>query len=183
MNTKNIYLIGLMGAGKTTLGRQLAEHFQQTFHDSDQTICDKTGVSIPTIFELEGEQSFRERESCAINELTQLSNVVLATGGGTVLREQNRIWLRERGVVVYLHVLPEILVERTRYDFNRPLLQVDNPLKKCSNSTPHATPFTAKHLILYWMLVLKIITSLSKNFWLNYQKVNHANRPRTHHIA
>ncbi|WP_277074950.1 shikimate kinase [Simonsiella muelleri] len=171
MNTKNIYLIGLMGAGKTTLGRQLAEHFQQTFHDSDQTICDKTGVSIPTIFELEGEQSFRERESCAINELTQLSNVVLATGGGTVLREQNRIWLRERGVVVYLHVLPEILVERTRYDFNRPLLQVDNPLKKMQQLYATRDPIyrQTSHIVLdvgtenHYITFKKLLAKLSES--------------------
>lgn len=128
MNTQNIYLIGLMGAGKTTLGRKLAEYFQRPFHDSDQSICDKTGVSIPTIFELEGENSFRERESSIINELTQLQHIILATGGGVVLRTQNRQWLRERGTVVYLHVSPEILVERTRHDQNRPLLQVQNRL-------------------------------------------------------
>lgn len=130
MNIKNIFLIGLMGAGKTTLGKQLADYFHYPFYDSDQTICNKTGVSIPTIFELEGETSFRNRESCTIDELTQLTNIVLATGGGAILREQNRTWLRTRGIVIYLHVVPEILIERTRYDNNRPLLQVDNPLQK-----------------------------------------------------
>lgn len=127
---QNIFLIGLMGAGKTTLGKQLSEHFQQPFYDSDQAICDKTGVSIPTIFELEGEVGFRERESEMINELSQLANIILATGGGAVLREDNRRCLRERGVVVYLHVPPDILVERTRHDRNRPLLQVDDPFQK-----------------------------------------------------
>lgn len=126
----NIFLVGLMGAGKTTLGKQLAEHLHCQFYDSDQYICDKTGVSIPTIFELEGEESFRNRESQAINELTQLQPIVLATGGGSVLRQDNRYFLLQRGVVVYVHVLPEILVERTRNDRNRPLLQVVSPLDK-----------------------------------------------------
>lgn len=126
----NIFFVGLMGAGKTTLGKQLADYLQWQFYDSDQYICDKTGVNIPTIFELEGEQSFRERESLAIGELTQFQHIVLATGGGAVLRPDNRNHLMQRGVVVYLHVLPEILAERTRHDRNRPLLQVANPLGK-----------------------------------------------------
>lgn len=126
----NIFFVGLMGAGKTTLGKQLADYLQCQFYDSDQYICDKTGVSIPTIFELEGEQSFRERESQAIHELTQLQPIILATGGGAVLRPDNRERLLQRGVVVYLHVLPEILAERTRNDRNRPLLQVASPLDK-----------------------------------------------------
>lgn len=133
MMKANIFLIGLMGAGKTTLGKHLSEHFQQDFYDSDQAICQKTGVSIPTIFELEGEAGFRERESAMIDELTQLSPIILATGGGAVLNECNRNRLRERGTVVYLHVSPEILVERTRHDRNRPLLQVDDPFHKMNH--------------------------------------------------
>ncbi len=150
MMTHNIFLVGLMGAGKTTLGKQLSEHFQREFYDSDQAVCDKTGVSIPTIFEWEGEQGFRERESCAIDELTQLSNVVLATGGGAVLREQNRAWLRECGIVIYLHVLPEVLVERTRHDRNRPLLQVDDPLQKMRDLYQTRDPIyrATAHIIL-----------------------------------
>lgn len=126
----NLFFIGLMGAGKTTLGRQLAEYLHYPFYDSDQIIVARTGVSIPTIFEWEGEAGFRERESCVIDELTQLNPIVLATGGGAILRPENRAHLRERGTVVYLHVPPEILAARTENDRNRPLLQVDDPLQK-----------------------------------------------------
>lgn len=126
----NLFLVGLMGAGKTTLGRQLAEKLHRPFYDSDHVICERTGVSIPTIFEMEGEQGFRNRESAVLNDLSALERIVLATGGGAVLRPENRQYLRERGTVIYLHVLPEILFERTRYDKNRPLLQVADPLAK-----------------------------------------------------
>lgn len=126
----NLFLVGLMGAGKTTLGKQFASLHGSRFYDSDQFLCEKTGVSIPTIFELEGEVGFRERESAVIDELTRLDNIVLATGGGAVLRADNRAMLRERGTVVYLHVLPETLIARTGNDRNRPLLQVADPLQK-----------------------------------------------------
>lgn len=126
----NLILVGLMGAGKTTLGRQLSTHFNRPFYDSDHVICERTGVSIPTIFEMEGEQGFRHRESEVVKELCAMQHIVLATGGGAVLREENRVALRQGGVVVYLHVLPEILFERTRYDNNRPLLQVGDPLMR-----------------------------------------------------
>lgn len=128
--TNNLVLIGLMGAGKTTLGRHLAERLGRPFYDSDVVICERTGVSIPTIFELEGEEGFRNRESAVIRDLCGLDNIVLATGGGAPLRPENRACLRENGLVVYLHVLPEILFERTRYDKNRPLLQVADPMAK-----------------------------------------------------
>ncbi|UOP04758.2 shikimate kinase [Conchiformibius kuhniae] len=126
----NIFFVGLMGAGKTSLGRQLAARLARTFYDSDQVICERTGVSVPTIFELEGESGFRERERQAIDELTRLQGIVLATGGGAVLRAENRECLHTRGTVVYLHVAPEVLFERTRHDRNRPLLQVDDPLRR-----------------------------------------------------
>ncbi|MDO4878426.1 MAG: shikimate kinase [Neisseria sp.] len=126
----NIFLIGLMGAGKTTLGRQLSQLLARPFYDSDQLICSRTGVSIPTIFELEGEEGFRLREAAVIDELTALSGIILATGGGAVLREENRRHLNARGRVVYLHVSPSVLLARTRCDKNRPLLQVPNPLEK-----------------------------------------------------
>lgn len=127
---RNIFLIGLMGAGKTTIGKRLACELALPFYDSDHVICEKTGVSIPTIFELEGEEGFRNREACVISELTSGQGMVLATGGGAVLREENRKHLRERGLVIYLHATPDILLERTRCDKNRPLLQVENPLVK-----------------------------------------------------
>ncbi|MCU0840210.1 MAG: shikimate kinase [Thiobacillaceae bacterium] len=119
-----------MGAGKTTVGRLLAKHRQLDFIDSDQEIEARCGVSIPTIFEIEGEAGFRRRESAMIDELTQRRGVVLATGGGAVLSPDNRAWLRARGTVVYLRAHPHELYLRTRHDRNRPLLQTDDPLQK-----------------------------------------------------
>jgi shikimate kinase len=126
----NLYLVGLMGAGKTTVGRLLARHYGCTFHDSDHEIEARTGVKIPVIFEIEGEAGFRRREEAAIAELTALSGIVLATGGGAVLSAVNRENLKNSGMVIYLRGSPEHLYERTRHDRNRPLLQTDNPLEK-----------------------------------------------------
>lgn len=123
----NIFLIGLMGAGKTTIGRQLAQALGKEFIDSDHEIEARTGVNIPLIFELEGERGFREREAAVIDELTARDNVVLATGGGAVLYEENRQHLKERGTVIYLQASVEQLLERTRKDRNRPLLQTADP--------------------------------------------------------
>ena len=126
----NLYLVGLMGAGKTTVGRLLAKHYGCTFYDSDHEIEARTGVKIPVIFEIEGEAGFRKREETVIAELTALSGIVLATGGGAILSAVNRDNLRKNGVVVYLRGTPEHLYERTRHDRNRPLLQIDNPLAR-----------------------------------------------------
>ena len=126
----NIFFIGLMGAGKTTHGKQLAALLQRDFIDSDQLICERTGVSISTIFELEGEGGFRKREAAIIDELTRRYPIILATGGGAVLPPDNRHCLHTRGTVIYLHATPEILYRRIQYDKNRPLLQVANPLDK-----------------------------------------------------
>ena len=126
----NLYLVGLMGAGKTTVGRLLARHFGGTFYDSDHEIEARTGVKIPVIFEIEGEAGFRKREEATIAELTGLSGIVLATGGGAVLSAANRDKLMKNGVVIYLRGTPEHLYERTRHDRNRPLLQTENPLAK-----------------------------------------------------
>jgi len=123
----NLYLVGLMGAGKTTVGRLLAKHYGCAFHDSDHEIEARTGVKIPVIFEIEGEAGFRKREEAAIAELTALSGIVLATGGGAVLSAVNRSNLRNNGVVIYLRGTPEHLYERTRHDRNRPLLQTADP--------------------------------------------------------
>lgn len=119
-----------MGAGKTTVGRQLAKRLGRPFYDSDHEIVEKTGVPIPTIFEIEGEDGFRRREAQAIAELTAGSELVLATGGGVVLNPENRSRLRDTGWVVYLNVPPVLLFERTRHDRNRPLLRVPDPLAK-----------------------------------------------------
>ena len=119
----NVFLVGPMGAGKTTIGRHLATLLHKRFVDVDHEIEKRTGVTIPVIFEIEGEAGFRRRESAAIEELTQDQDIVLATGGGAVLLEENRKLLKERGTVVYLQADIETLVERTRRDRNRPLLQ------------------------------------------------------------
>lgn len=129
-NRRNIYLVGLMGAGKTTVGRQLAKRLGRVFYDTDHEIVERTGVAIPTIFEIEGEEGFRRREAQTLRELTATDNVVLATGGGAVLREENRRCLHDTGWVVYLNVPPLLLYQRTRHDKNRPLLQVANPLAR-----------------------------------------------------
>jgi shikimate kinase len=126
----NIFLVGLMGAGKTTVGRQLARRLSKAFIDSDQEIEKRTGVCIPVIFEIEGEAGFRKREESIIEELTAQSNIVLGTGGGAVLSMANRDCLKSRGMVVYLRGNPEQLYERTRHDRNRPLLQTDDPLSR-----------------------------------------------------
>lgn len=119
-----------MGAGKTTVGRLLARELGYDFRDSDHEVVQRTGASIPTIFELEGESGFRDREAAAIADLTQLDHLVLATGGGAVLRPENRAHLKARGIVVYLKATPEELWLRTRRDKNRPLLQTEDPKGK-----------------------------------------------------
>jgi shikimate kinase len=128
--SENIYLVGLMGAGKTTIGRQLAKSLSVPFYDSDKAIEESTGVDIPTIFEFEGEEGFRDREQKMIQQLTQLEGIVLATGGGTVLREENRRLLKEKGFIVYLQCSVERILERTRRDTQRPLLKTDNPRER-----------------------------------------------------
>ena len=129
-SSQNIYLVGLMGAGKTTVGRQLARRLGRPFFDSDHEIVARTGVAIPTIFEIEGEEGFRRREAQAIAELTAEKNLVMATGGGVVLSAENRRLLHDTGWVIYLNVPPALLYERTRHDRNRPLLRVADPLAK-----------------------------------------------------
>jgi shikimate kinase len=119
-----------MGAGKSTVGRQLAEALRMEFVDSDHEIQRRTGVDIPTIFEFEGEEGFRNREQAVLDELTAREGIILATGGGAVLREVNRLHLSSRGFVVYLQCTPGQQFERTRRDKNRPLLQTDNPLER-----------------------------------------------------
>ncbi|MCB1865130.1 MAG: shikimate kinase [Chromatiales bacterium] len=116
-----------MGAGKSTVGRRLAEDLSWPFYDADREIEQRTGVDIPTIFEYEGEVGFREREARAIDELTLHAPCVLATGGGAVLREDNRRLLAERGCVVYLYCPVAEQLRRTAHDRNRPLLQTDDP--------------------------------------------------------
>ncbi|WP_124946842.1 shikimate kinase AroK [Sulfurirhabdus autotrophica] len=128
--TSNIFLVGLMGAGKTTVGKLLAKHLNKTFFDSDQEIERRTGVNIPLIFEIEGEPGFRSRESGVIADLANMDNIVLATGGGAILNAQNREVLSQRGTVIYLRATVDDLWQRTRHDKNRPLLQTQDPQEK-----------------------------------------------------
>lgn len=130
MRLHNIFLVGPMGAGKSTIGRQLAESLGLQFQDSDHEIQRRTGVDIPTIFEFEGEAGFRLRERQVIDELTQQDGIVLATGGGAVLRADNRQDLTARGVVIYLYCSPEQQYARTARDRNRPLLDTPDPMAR-----------------------------------------------------
>lgn len=127
---ENIYLIGPMGVGKTTVGKQLASKLNCPFYDSDKFVEQKTGVDIATIFEFEGEMGFRTREQKAVESLTRLRGVVLATGGGAILNERNRELLTKNGFVVYLLCSLNRLVDRTRKDKKRPLLKTNNPRKR-----------------------------------------------------
>lgn len=139
-----------MGAGKTTVGREYARRHSLRFLDCDQELIARTGVTVATIFEIEGEEGFRRRESCLIDELTQASDLVLATGGGVVLNPDNRALLHERAIVVYLNVPPKVLWERTRHDRNRPLLQVPNPRERIESLYRERDPLyrEAAHLIV-----------------------------------
>jgi shikimate kinase len=125
---RNIFLVGLMGAGKTTVARALARRLGKTFYDTDQEIERRTGVRVQVIFEIEGEAGFRAREAQMVASLTALEDVVLGTGGGVVLRPENRAALKARGFVVYLRAQPRDLYHRTRHDKSRPLLATDDPL-------------------------------------------------------
>lgn len=124
-----IILVGLMGAGKSTIGRQLARRLHLTFYDSDKVIEERTGVNIPTIFAIEGEQGFRDREEQTIRELCTMPDILLATGGGSVLRDTNRVRIKAAGCVIYLRASAEQLFLRIRHDKNRPLMQTENPLQ------------------------------------------------------
>jgi len=126
----NIFLVGMMGAGKTTVGRLLARRLGKTFFDTDHEIQKRTGVSIPTIFEIEGEAGFRRRESAVLAALALLEDAVLATGGGIVIAPDNCRLLKDRGTVVYLRAAVDDLFARTRHDRTRPLLQTEDPRAK-----------------------------------------------------
>ena len=123
----NLFLVGPMGAGKTTVGRELARRLHLTFHDSDHEIERRTGASIPLIFELEGEAGFRAREKNMIAELVRHENIVLATGGGAILDPANRTAIATHGAVIYLHAPIEHLLKRIGRDTHRPLMQTENP--------------------------------------------------------
>lgn len=135
-----ISLIGLPGSGKTTVGRQLSRRLQLPFFDSDTVIEQQLGCSIREFFETEGEDRFRDIESRVIDELTQMPEGILSTGGGAVLRAENRAHLHDRTQVIYLNSSPDDLFRRLRHDKNRPLLQVADPLGKLRDLHRHRDP-------------------------------------------
>ena len=129
MDAQNIFLVGLMAVGKSTVGRQLADALAMPFFDADQEVERRAGAEISWLFDVEGEQGFRDREATVIDDLTQRQGIVLATGGGSILREENRRHLAERGIVIHLDSPIEKIIARTRRDTKRPLLQTGDPAK------------------------------------------------------
>ena len=140
-NSDNIFLVGLMGAGKSTIGKKLAERLGKTFVDADSEIERRTGATIELIFDIEGEEGFRKREAAMLDELTARSDVVVATGGGAVLWQENRDRLAGRGTVIYLNAPPEVLARRTESDKTRPLLQTDDRLQRLLELLREREPF------------------------------------------
>lgn len=139
-----------MGAGKSTLGRQVARRLSLPFHDADIELERRLGVTIATMFEIEGEQAFRDREEALIDELTDLRHIVLATGGGAVTRASSRVCLKERGTVVYLHATVDTLWGRLRNSRNRPMLKVDDPRSRIASLYAERDPLyreIADHVI------------------------------------
>ena len=149
-STNNIFLVGLMGSGKTTIGRSLAKKLNLRFVDADQEIETRTGASIPLIFEIEGEATFRQREADVIRDLTAQQGIVLATGGGAVLNETSRQLLRERGTVIYLRASVASILQRTSHDKNRPLLQTADPRAKIEALSRERAPLYQEvaHIII-----------------------------------
>ena len=175
----NVFLVGPMGAGKSTIGRQLAALLKKDFLDVDHEIERRTGAAIPLIFEIEGESGFRRREALAVDELTRKTNVVLATGGGAVLDADNRKALRERGSVVYLRAEIDILVERTRRDRNRPLLQTPDPRAKLEEIMRVREPLyrATAHVIIETdrrnpQMVARDVADNLKSLWQNENTVS-----------
>ena len=130
MDHRNIILIGPMGSGKSTIGNLIAKRLHREFQDSDQYIEQRTGVDIARIFDIEGEQGFRDRESNALKELLSQTNRVIATGGGSVLREENQQLLKQQGYIVFLDTSVNQQLQRLRRDKKRPLLQTENPRER-----------------------------------------------------
>lgn len=139
--TGNIFLVGLMGSGKTTVGRALAKKLNKRFFDSDHEIEARTGASIPLIFEIEGEASFRQREADMIRDLTAHDGIVLATGGGSILNPQSREYLKSRGLVIYLRAGVNSILQRTGHDKNRPLLQTADPRRRLEELSIQREPY------------------------------------------
>ena len=123
---RNVFLIGFMGSGKSTVGRRLASELGKDFHDCDRVLEERTGVDIPYIFEIEGEEGFRRREAAVLSEMTRKQGIVLATGGGAILDPGNRRALASNGFVVYLRASADLLHQRTFRDRGRPMLYAED---------------------------------------------------------
>ncbi len=132
-NINNIYLVGLMGSGKTTVGKLASKQLGKSFVDSDHLIEERTGVRVPLIFEYEGEEGFRKRETKVLEELIAMKNIILATGGGIILEKSNQKLLVENGLVIYLKADYDLLASRLRSDLTRPLLQGVNIKDRLKN--------------------------------------------------
>lgn len=137
---RSVFLIGMMGAGKTTIGRLLAEALDFTFVDADRELEARSGVTIATIFSVEGEDGFRRREAALLDELTQRAGIVLATGGGAVLNADTRRRLKDRGLVLYLRASGDEIFRRTRNDRARPLLQTADPRSRIAELLAQREP-------------------------------------------
>lgn len=140
MIKRNVFLVGPMGVGKSTIGRLLAAELRLEFYDSDRVIEERTGADIPWIFDMEGESGFRDRETAVLQELAGEQGAVVATGGGIVVRPNNAEIMKASGLVCYLTASIDQLVERTARDKKRPLLQVDNPRQKIVELLAHREP-------------------------------------------
>ena len=150
MGSNNIFLVGMMGAGKTTLGKSLARALGREFVDADRVLVERTGVPVATIFEIEGEAGFRRREATVLAELCEHDNRVVATGGGAVLEAPNRERMRKAGTVVYLRARLESLWERTRQDTTRPLLATPDPRTRLEELLREREPLyrEAAHIVV-----------------------------------
>jgi 3-dehydroquinate synthase len=148
--SSNIFLVGLMGSGKTTIGRALAKKLNKRFVDADHEIEARTGATIPLIFEIEGEASFRQREADVIRDLTAEEGLVLATGGGAIMNPQSRAYLKSRGTVVYLRASVASILQRTSHDKSRPLLQTADPKARIEELSRERGPFYEEvaHIII-----------------------------------
>jgi shikimate kinase len=140
MSHRNIILIGPMGSGKSTIGNIIARRLHRDFQDSDHFIEERTGVDIARIFDVEGEQGFRDRETNALNELLSESNRVIATGGGSVLRRENQQLLKQKGYIVFLDTSINQQMQRLRRDKKRPLLQTENPRERLESLLAERRP-------------------------------------------
>ncbi|MGG4605390.1 shikimate kinase [Paenalcaligenes sp. Me131] len=143
-NQRPIFLVGMMGAGKTTIGKQLARSLNRSFTDLDHELEARCGVRIADIFDIEGEEGFRRREAAALDACTRLPGIVLATGGGAILLPENRNFLKQRGLVVYLRASAEELFKRVAKDKSRPLLQTPNPRQRLTELLAKREPMYAE---------------------------------------